>query len=258
MRRRLGRDHISWRLGWLTSGLDNQGLTTLPDNQTLVRLLRLGVKLLLLLLRLVKRRADILQRGAIGGLLLLEHLSLHLLGLVHHRPNHATLLLKILLLLLLLLHGLLLEILLLLHIVGLKVILLLLLRHHVIKSCIIETAAAKIILVLVKGHLVVKAYHVLLLVVHGLVHALLSSHHVGLGHALVHHSPLVHLVHPVSPIHSVPLPVVHPLLIVLLLVWLLLVLETASLLVLLVVATTSEEASTSKHRRAEFLLASRS
>ena len=256
MRRRLGRDHISWRLGRLTSGLDNQGLTTLPDNQTLVRLLRLGVKLLLLLLRLVKRRADILQRGAIGGLLLLEHLSLHLLGLVHHRPNHATLLLKILLLLLLL-HGLLLEILLLLHIVGLKVILLLL-RHHVIKSCIIETAAAKIILVLVKGHLVVKAYHVLLLVVHGLVHALLSSHHVGLGHALVHHSPLVHLVHPVSPIHSVPLPVVHPLLIVLLLVWLLLVLETASLLVLLVVATTSEEAPTSKHRRAEFLLASRS
>ena len=162
MRRRLGRDHISWRLGWLTSGLDNQGLTTLPDNQTLVRLLRLGVKLLLLL-RLVKRRADILQRGAIGGLLLLEHLSLHLLGLVHHRPNHATLLLKIRLLLLLL-YGLLLEILLLLHIVGLKVILLLLLRHHVIKSCIIETAAAKIILVLVKGHLVVKAYHVLLLV----------------------------------------------------------------------------------------------
>ena len=67
----MGRDHISWRLGWLTSGLDNQGLTTLPDNQTLVRLLRLGVKLLLLLLRLVKRRADILQRGAIGGLLLL-------------------------------------------------------------------------------------------------------------------------------------------------------------------------------------------
>ena len=256
MRRRLGRDHISWRLGWLTSGLDNQGLTTLPDNQTLVRLLRLGVKLLLLL-RLVKRRADILQRGAIGGLLLLEHLSLHLLGLVHHRPNHATLLLKIRLLLLLL-HGLLLEILLLLHIVGLKVILLLLLRHHVIKSCIIETAAAKIILVLVKGHLVVKAYHVLLLVVHGLVHALLSSHHVGLGHALVHHSPLVHLVHPISPIHSVPLPVVHPLLIVLLLVWLLLVLETASLLVLLVVATTSEEAATSKHRWAEFLLASRS
>ena len=256
MRRRLGRDHISWRLGRLTSGLDNQRLTTLPDNQTLVRLLRLGVKLLLLLLRLVKRRADILQRGAIGGLLLLEHLSLHLLGLVHHRPNHATLLLKIRLLLLLL-HGLLLEILLLLHIVGLKVILLLL-RHHVIKSCIIETAAAKIILVLVKGHLVVKAYHVLLLVVHGLVHALLSSHHVGLGHALVHHSPLVHLVHPVSPIHSVPLPVVHPLLIVLLLVWLLLVLETASLLVLLVVATTSEEAPTSKHRRAEFLLASRS
>lgn len=255
MRRRLGRDHISWRLGWLTSGLDNQGLTTLPDNQTLVRLLRLGVKLLLLLLRLVKRRADILQRGAIGGLLLLEHLSLHLLGLVHHRPHHATLLLKIRLLLLL--HGLLLEILLLLHIVGLKVILLLL-RDHVIKSCIIETAAAKIILVLVKGHLVVKAYHVLLLVVHGLVHALLSSHHVGLGHALVHHSPLVHLVHPISPIHSVPLPVVHPLLIVLLLVWLLLVLETASLLVLLVVATTSEEAATSKHRRAEFLLASRS
>ena len=254
MRRRLGRDHISWRLGWLTSGLDNQGLTTLPDNQTLVRLLRLGVKLLLLLLRLVKRRAHILQRGAIGGLLLLEHLSLHLLGLVHHRPNHATLLLKIRLLLLL--HGLLLEILLLLHIVGLKVILLL--RDHVIKSCIIETAAAKIILVLVKGHLVVKAYHVLLLVVHGLVHALLSSHHVGLGHALVHHSPLVHLVHPISPIHSVPLPVVHPLLIVLLLVWLLLVLETASLLVLLVVATTSEEAATSKHRRAEFLLASRS
>ena len=98
----------------------------------------------------------------------------------------------------------------------------------------------------------------MLLVVHGLVHALLSSHHVGLGHALVHHSPLVHLVHPISPIHSVPLPVVHPLLIVLLLVWLLLVLETASLLVLLVVATTSEEAATSKHRRAEFLLASRS
>ena len=257
MRRRLGRDHISWRLGWLTSGLDNQGLTTLPDNQTLVRLLRLGVKLLLL--RLVKRRAHILQRGAVGGLLLLEHLSLHLLGLVHHRPNHPTLLLKIRLLLLLLLHGLLLlEILLLLHIVGLKVILLLLLWDHVIKSCIIETAAAKIILVLVKGHLVVKAYHVLLLVVHRLVHALLSSHHVGLGHALVHHSPLVHLVHPISPIHSVPLPVVHPLLIVLLLVWLLLVLETASLLVLLVVATTSEEAATSKHRRAEFLLASRS
>ena len=254
MRRRLGRDHISWRLGWLTSGLDNQGLTTLPDNQTLVRLLRLGVKLLLLLLRLVKRRAHILQRGAIGGLLLLEHLSLHLLGLVHHRPHHPTLLLKIRLLLLL--HGLLLEILLLLHIVGLKVILLL--RDHVIKSCIIETAAAEIILVLVKGHLVVKAYHVLLLVVHRLVHAPLSSHHVGLGHALVHHSPLVHLVHPISPIHSVPLPVVHPLLIVLLLVWLLLVLETASLLVLLVVATTSEEAATSKHRRAEFLLASRS
>ena len=252
---RLGGDDIGGRLSWLSGRLDNQGLSTLPDNQTLVRLLRLGVELLLLL-RLVKRRADILQRGAIGGLLLLEHLSLHLLGLVHHRPNHATLLLKIRLLLLLL-HGLLLEILLLLHIVGLKVILLLL-RHHVIKSCIIETAAAKIILVLVKGHLVVKAYHVLLLVVHGLVHALLSSHHVGLGHALVHHSPLVHLVHPVSPIHSVPLPVVHPLLIVLLLVWLLLVLETASLLVLLVVATTSEEAPTSKHRRAEFLLASRS
>ena len=254
MRRRLGRDHISWRLGWLTSGLDNQGLTTLPDNQTLVRRLLLRVKLLLLLL-LAKRRADILQRGTVCGLLLCEHLPGHLLGLVHHWTHQGLWLLKILLLLLL--HWLLLlEIL--LHI-GLKVILLL--RHHIIKGRIVETAASQIILVLVlvKWHLVVKAYHVLLLV-HGLVQALLPSHHVGLVHALVHHPPttLGHLVHPtpVNPV-SLRLLVVHPLLIVLLLlVWLLLVLKTALLLVLLVVPTTSKEAATSKHGRAEFLLAS--
>ena len=253
MRRRLGGDDIGRRLGRLPGRLDNQWLPTLPDNQTLVRRLLLRVKLLLLLL--AKRRADILQRGTVCGLLL-DHLPLHLLGLVHHRTPHGLLLLKILLLL----HGLLLlEIL--LHI-GLKVILLLLLRHHIIKGRIVETAASQIILVLVlvKGHLVVKAYHVLLLV-HGLVHALLASHHVGLVHTLlIHHPPaLVH--HPVPPIYPVSLLlsplVVHSLLIVLLLlVWLLLVLETALLLVLLVVATTSKEAPTSKHGRAEFLLAS--
>ena len=253
---RLGGDDIGGRLGRLAGRLNNHWLSTLPDNQTLVRRLLLRVKLLLLLL--AKRRADILQRGTVGGLLL-DHLALHLLGLVHHRtPHRLLLLLKILLLLL---HWLLLlEIL--LHI-GLKVILLLLLLlwHHIIKGCIVETASSQIILVLVlvKWHLVVKAYHVLLLV-HGLVQALLPSHHVGLVHALVHHPPttLGHLVHPtpVNPV-SLRLLVVHPLLIVLLLlVWLLLVLKTALLLVLLVVPTTSKEAATSKHGRAEFLLAS--
>ena len=148
----MGGDDIGWRLGRLTSRLDNlQRLPSLPDNQTLVRRLLLRVKLLLLLL-LAKRRADILQRGAVCGLLL-DHLPLHLLGLVHHRTPHR-LLLKILLRL----HWLLLlEIL--LHI-GLKVILLLLLRllllHHIIKGRIVETATSQVILVLVKGHLVVK------------------------------------------------------------------------------------------------------
>ena len=252
---RLGGDDIGGRLSWLSGRLDNQGLSTLPDNQTLVRRLLLRIKLLLL----AKRRADILQRGTVCGLLLCEHLPGHLLGLVHHWTHQGLWLLKILLLLLL--HWLLLlEIL--LHI-GLKVILLLLLLlwHHIIKGCIVETATSQIILVLVlvKWHLVVKAYHVLLLV-HGLVQALLPSHHVGLVHALVHHPPttLGHLVHPtpVNPV-SLRLLVVHPLLIVLLLlVWLLLVLKTALLLVLLVVPTTSKEAATSKHGRAEFLLAS--